>query len=96
MDFEKILTVGNLALSIGIMGIIQALKITLTKLKVADSLYATIAIPWLPLVLGAIAGLSGIVGSDMKNGVVLGITVGAMSGQVWKILKTKIDILAKK
>jgi hypothetical protein len=97
-DISKIVTANNLIIVLGVMGVIQALKTTLSKLNYLDNVVTKAIMPWLPLVLGGASGfIPGL--TDAKNlssAIIMGVALGAVSGQVWKIFKTKLEILGGK
>ena len=98
IDVKQILTVNNLVVILGVMGIIQALKTTLSKLNHLDNVVTKAIMPWLPLVLGAASGfVPGLIDAkSLSHALVMGVALGAVSGQVWKIFKTKLEILGEK
>ena len=95
---DLFLSYNNLIVMIVVMAIIEALKRTLDAFKILSKKPIQILLPYLPLVLGGIAGFvpGAIQGDSIGVKILTGVACGAVSGQVWKILKTKIDLLKGK
>lgn len=110
ISLDQILVWQHLVVMGAAMGIIEALKASLSKLglpKQTSKVVHTI-LPWLPLLLCmgfcAIPGVvqlqvavaDGLVEPQIGLRLVFGLMLGALSGQVWKIIKTKVELLKGK
>ena len=98
MELEQILNYQNLVVIIAIMGVIEVLKKILEAFKVMDSKPVSIILPLLPVVFGAVAGVipSVITGPTVAFRMTIGIALGGLGGQVWKIVHTKLQLLEGK
>jgi hypothetical protein len=97
---DQMLSFRNLCIMIAIVGVIEALKTAVEHTKAAESKVWHMILPWLPLVLGVgVSFIPTIVHpADAPTGmkVIIGLVLGALSGQVWKIVKSKIEVLQGK
>jgi len=95
---SQVVTLQNLVVILVIQGVLEAIKATLRKLKVLDKKGIQIILPYSPMLLGAaIAFIPGaLVADSLGARIMLGVALGAIGGQVWKIFHTKISVLKGK
>jgi len=99
LDLSPLLSFNNLIVIITIQTVLSLIKATLDKvIHVRHSKIVEILLPYLPLIFG---GLSGFIPDyldavNLQSRIMLGVALGALSGQIWKILKTKLDLLKGK
>ena len=95
MTFEQLLSYQHLVVAIAISGLMTSIKVTLNKVGVLEKTITQAILPYGPMALGAVSGLiPGVIQADtMGLRVCIGLALGAISGQVWKILKTKLSAL---
>jgi hypothetical protein len=93
-----LLTLKNLIVIIAIQGLTEALKATVNLFNSRHAKWFEIILTYLPMFLGAvIAFVPNILNfPTLGERIVLGVALGAIGGQVWKILKTKLDLLKGK
>jgi len=98
MSLDQLLSYQHIVVIVAIMGFIEVLKGTLALVKVIDKKPTQIILPYLPLVLGsATAFVPSVIQADgLWLRLFIGIALGGMSGQVWKIVKTNVDLLKGK
>lgn len=100
VSLGQILAWQHLAVMGAAMAVIEALKATLKAVglpKETSKIVHTI-LPWLPIILCGVAGFipNAIQANEVGLRVVLGVMLGGVSGQAWKIVKTKVELLAGK
>lgn len=95
---NEVVTLQNLIVILVIQGVLEAIKATLNKLKILNTKGVQIILPYSPMLLGAaIAFIPGaLVAETLGARIMLGVALGAIGGQVWKIFKTKLDVLKGK
>ena len=107
LSLDQILAWQHLAVVGAAMGILEALKATLKGIGLPkdQSKIVHAILPWLPLVLCAsLCAIPGVVqfkiitdsiATEPQIGLrlVFGVMLGALSGQLWKIVKTKLELL---
>lgn len=93
-----IMTYSNVIVIIAIQGLLEALKATLVKINFRSKKPIEILMPYLPMILGALAAFipNLLAPPELGTRIILGVALGAIGGQVWKIFKTKIDLLKGK
>jgi len=98
LALDSLLNLHNLYLMIASMGIIEGLKKTFDIFKKKNMKAFQTMLPWLPLLLcGGASFIPGVIEADTTGlRVTIGIACGSMSGQVWKIVSTKVDLLKGK
>lgn len=98
IQVSQMLTLQNLIVIVAIQGLLEATKAVLTKFDVLKIKPIQILLPYSPMLLGvASAFIPGALLADtMGARIMLGIALGAIGGQVWKIFKTKLDVLKGK
>ena len=109
MQIEQLLTYTNLIVVGVIVVVIEATKKVGKPLKFADNKAFRAILPLLPLILGAVAGFipgaiqfapapEGQAMPELTTGlrVMIGVFLGGMSGQLWKVIKTKLDLVTGK
>jgi len=97
---DQMLSFRNLCIMIAIVAVIEALKTAVEHTKAAESKVWHMILPWLPLVLGVCVSLIPTIvhPADAPIGmkIIIGLVLGALSGQIWKIVKSKIEVLQGK
>lgn len=95
MTLEQLLSYQHLVVAIVISGLMTSFKITLNKVGVLEKTVTQAILPYGPMALGAVSGLiPGVIQADtMGFSICVGLALGAISGQVWKILKTKLSAI---
>ena len=95
LSLEQILNYQHLIIIIAIMGVLEAIKVTLRVLKIRKHKAIEIIMPYMPMIFGCgVAFIPGAITADTLGfRLMIGVAMGALGGQVWKIVKTKLDLL---
>lgn len=98
MDLMEMLSYQNLIAILAIMGLIEALKKTLRRFDKLNHKVVKALLPWLPLMLGVAIGFipGALPGKTLGLRIIAGVADGALSGQAWKVLQTKVKLLKGK
>jgi len=98
MSIDQLLVYQHMVAIVAFMAILEVLKGTLKMVKVLDKKITQVVLPYLPLVFGAVtAFVPGVIqAKELGLKIFIGVALGGLSGQVWKIVKTKVDLLKGK
>jgi hypothetical protein len=98
MGLDQLLSYEHAGVALAISGVIGALKLTLKQFGVNDHKVFNALKPWLPLALGAIAALvpGAIQADEMGMKMIVGVAIGGISGQVWKVVDTNVKLVKGK
>ena len=98
LDLNIILGYQNVIFMLVVIAIISAIKKTTKVYKIDKKKFVLAIVPWLPILLGL--GLSfvpgAIEGASTQGKIITGIALGGISGQIWKIVRTKLELFGKK
>lgn len=94
MDLDQLFSYQHAGVAVGISAIIMALKKTLTAFGFKEAKFTEVILSWMPLLLGAAAGaIPGVIlGSTLGIRMFVGIALGGISGQAWKMLNSGLKL----
>lgn len=97
---DYILSFRNLCIMVAISVLMEAFKRTLEIANVKEGKTVHMVMPYLPLALGIAAvfipGVFEPAGAPIGMKIVIGLALGGVTGQVWKILKSKLEVIQDK
>ena len=98
IPISQIMSLQNLVVIFVIQGLLEATKAVLKGMKVLNTKPVQIILPYSSMLLGAIAAIipGALLAPTIGARIMMGVALGAIGGQVWKIFKTKLDVLKGK